>query len=248
MKIDGDKAVPPSNMHQKINKEAFEEVTLEDSANLKKNLLLAFLEEVDRAGWTHNALLKAAAKLNIDSTMVWALFPEKEADALCTWSRFLNQQLAEKLSSMDLQTMKVRRRIFWAVRTRLQLMTPHKKAARASWHFLCSPKQALLATRITYDVVHTTWSLAGDTSTDYNFYTKRLLLGGVYTATFYYWLNDTSPDHLDTARFLENRINDVLKLQMLKHIKANFSGLKSVWDIVTQCTNLKKSHAEGKQH
>lgn len=37
------------------------------------------------------------------------------------------------------------------------------------------------------------WHAAGDRSTDMDWYTKRALLGGVYTATELYMLTDYSP-------------------------------------------------------
>ena len=55
-------------------------------------------------------------------------------------------------------------------------------------------------------------SAAGDTSTDYNFYSKRALLAGVYSATLLYWLNDKSEGYEATWAFLERRVADVLKV------------------------------------
>jgi ubiquinone biosynthesis protein COQ9 len=56
------------------------------------------------------------------------------------------------------------------------------------------------------------WHAAGDTSTDYNFYTKRMLLAGVYSATLLFWLNDESEDFAATWAFLDRRIGEVVRI------------------------------------
>lgn len=210
-------------------------VTPAESATMKKELLEAMLLEVPNAGWTEKALLQGAEKLKIEPIMVWALFPDKEIDALKTWSRFLDQKMAEKLGAMDLPTMPIRMRIFWGVKMRLSLITPYKAAAAKVLRFLLNPKHALLATTLVYETVHQIWKTAGDTSVDYNFYTKRFLLSGVYVSTFLYWLKDTSPEHHATGKFLEARIENVLMLQKAKNIKAFipnlFSPLKTVYQM-----------------
>ena len=60
------------------------------------------------------------------------------------------------------------------------------------------------------------WYAAGDTSTDFNFYTKRATLAGVYSSTLLYWLNDRSPGSEATWGFLDRRIDDVMKIEKLK--------------------------------
>jgi ubiquinone biosynthesis protein COQ9 len=54
--------------------------------------------------------------------------------------------------------------------------------------------------------------MAGDRATDYNYYTKRLLLAGVLSSTTLFWLNDRSKDHAATWAFLDRRIDEVLKV------------------------------------
>lgn len=54
------------------------------------------------------------------------------------------------------------------------------------------------------------WFLAGDRSTDYNFYTKRSLVLGVYASTELFMLTDKSENFSETWKFLDRRIGDVL--------------------------------------
>ena len=91
-------------------------------------------------------------------------------------------------------------------------MLPHREAVRRGLTFLSLPQNAGLALKILYDSVDEIWRAIGDRSTDYNFYSKRLLLAGVYSATLLYWLDDRSDGQQDTKAFLERRINEVLKV------------------------------------
>ena len=60
------------------------------------------------------------------------------------------------------------------------------------------------------------WRAAGDTAADFNFYTKRLLLSGVYTATLMFWINDESDDCEATWAFLDRRIGNVMEIEKAK--------------------------------
>ena len=63
-----------------------------------------------------------------------------------------------------------------------------------------------------YRSVDAIWYAAGDTATDYNFYTKRGLLAAVYGTTLLYWLNDRSEGFADTRGFLDRRIAEVMQV------------------------------------
>jgi ubiquinone biosynthesis protein COQ9 len=78
------------------------------------------------------------------------------------------------------------------------------------------PQQGPRALKQLYRTVDAIWYAAGDTATDFNFYTKRMLLAGVYAATLLHWLDDKSEGFAATAAFLDRRISDVMKIQQAK--------------------------------
>lgn len=53
------------------------------------------------------------------------------------------------------------------------------------------------------------WFLAGDTSVDPSWYTKRASLSVVYSSTELFMTNDHSPDFVETEKFLQRRLADV---------------------------------------
>jgi ubiquinone biosynthesis protein COQ9 len=112
--------------------------------------------------------------------------------------------------------MKVRERITTAVLARLDALRPHKEAARRAAAFLSLPHNLPLATRLLYRTVDSMWRAVGDTSTDFNFYTKRAILAAVWSSTLVRWFNDSSEGESDTRSFLADRIENVMQFEVVK--------------------------------
>lgn len=56
------------------------------------------------------------------------------------------------------------------------------------------------------DLCDEIWFLAGDSSTDFNWYTKRMILSAVYTSTEMFMTQDQSDGFKDTFEFLNRRL------------------------------------------
>src|SRR5258705_26466 len=91
-----------------------------------------------------------------------------------------------------------------------------KEAARRAAALLSLPMHAALGAKLMYRTVDAMWRAAGDTSTDFNFYTKRGILAGVYGSTAMRWFNDTSADEKPTEEFLAARIDNVMQFEKFK--------------------------------
>jgi ubiquinone biosynthesis protein COQ9 len=124
--------------------------------------------------------------------------------------------MEKRLGAIDLKAMKIRERIACAVKTRLAILKPQKEAARRAAALLSLPVHAALGAKLLYRTVDAMWRAAGDTSTDFNFYTKRGILAGVYGSTAMRWFNDTSPDEKPTEEFLAARIENVMQFEKFK--------------------------------
>jgi ubiquinone biosynthesis protein COQ9 len=53
------------------------------------------------------------------------------------------------------------------------------------------------------------WFLAGDTSVDTSWYTKRGTLAGLYAAAEVFQTQDNSPDFVETERFVDSRLAEL---------------------------------------
>lgn len=181
-------------------------------ADLRDRLLQATLPHVVFDGWSERALYAGAADAGIDPATAQNAFPRGAAEVVEFFSREIDRQMLERLGEQDLAAMKVRDRITLAVRMRLELLAPHREAVRRGVAFLALPRHAALGLKCLYRTVDASWYAAGDTATDYNFYSKRILLAGVYSATLLFWLNDSSDEFTVTWAFLDRRIAEVLKV------------------------------------
>jgi ubiquinone biosynthesis protein COQ9 len=183
-----------------------------DERTMKDAILRAALTHVPFDGWTQTALRRGAADAGYGAAGVQRAFPGGLLKLAEYFSEYADRRMLEALERHDLAAMRVRDRVTLAVRVRLEALAPYREAVRGVATFLAIPVNVPLATRLTYRTVNAIWYAAGDTSADFNFYTKRALLAAVYGATVLYWLNDSSEECGATWSFLERRIGDVMKI------------------------------------
>jgi ubiquinone biosynthesis protein COQ9 len=81
---------------------------------------------------------------------------------------------------------------------------------------LALPQNLVKATRLGWRTVDTIWRAAGDVATDYNYYTKRTILLGVYASTITVFLDDESEGLADTRAFLRRRIDGIMQFEKAK--------------------------------
>jgi ubiquinone biosynthesis protein COQ9 len=182
-----------------------------DSDTLRAELLQASLVHVAFDGWSRVALRAAAQDLGIDPALAENAFPGGEADLIEAFSLWADGEMLDALDKRNLAAMKVREKITAGVRQRLELLEPHREAVRRGLAFFALPQNGPLALKCLYRTVDAIWYAAGARATDYTFYTKRLLLAGVYSSSLLVWLNDESEGRVETWAFLDRRIGEVLQ-------------------------------------
>ncbi len=183
-----------------------------DIDKIRETLLLATLPHVPFDGWSDAALRAGAEDAGRSPAEALNAFPAGPAEALALFSDWADRQMLARLEKTDLAAMKVREKVAAGVRLRLEVLEPHKEAVRRGLAFLSLPPNAGQGLKGLYRTVDAIWTMAGDRATDYNYYTKRLLLAGVLSSTTLFWLNDRSEGHEATWAFLERRIDEVLKI------------------------------------
>ncbi len=189
----------------------------EPTANpLKDKVLDAVLAQAPFDGWTRAAIDSAIRSGAITRDEASLAFPGGVVDMIAWHSLRADRQLVEEMERRGVSSMKVRERIALGVRTRLEQNVQHREAIRRALALLAMPFNGLLASKLLYRTVDAIWYAAGDTSTDFNFYTKRALLAGVYSSTLLFWLNDRSENFAATWSFLDRRIEDVMRIEKIK--------------------------------
>jgi ubiquinone biosynthesis protein COQ9 len=183
---------------------------------LKEVVLKGALKDAAFDGFTQGVLAKAGKEAGVDDTTIARLFPEGPLSLIAYFSTSIDEAMEKKLAATDLGARKIRERIKIAVMTRLWLLEPHKEAARRAAATLTLPMHAPLGTKLMYRTVDAMWRAAGDTATDFNFYTKRAILAGVYGSVLVRWFSDTGEDGSATEAFLDARIENVMQLEKFK--------------------------------
>jgi ubiquinone biosynthesis protein COQ9 len=178
----------------------------------REALVEAALEHVPFDGWTKQALHAGAEDLDLAPGEVDRLLPNGIRQAIVTYVEMTDRKMIAALDEKGLENLKIRDRIATAVKTRLDLVEDQKDTVRAALAFMTLPQNAALGLKLTHGTVDAMWVAAGDTSTDHNWYTKRMLLAGVYGSTLAYWLDDTSEGHADSWAFLDRRIGNVMQI------------------------------------
>ncbi len=189
----------------------------EPTANpLKDKVLDAVLAQVPFDGWSRAAIDSAVRAGAITRDEARLAFPGGVIDMIAWHSLRADRLLVEEMERRGVSSMKVRERVTLGVRIRLEQNTQHREAIRRALAMLAMPFNGLLASKLLYRTVDAIWYAAGDTATDFNFYTKRALLAGVYSSTLLFWLNDRSENFSATWAFLDRRIEDVMRIEKLK--------------------------------
>ena len=183
---------------------------------LRRQLALAVGENAVFDGWTKAAVDAAAGQLGVDPVQARLAMPKTQAGMIDVYIQEVDRALEAYFSLERLSGMKIREKIRALVWHRLEIMGPAREAVRRALAILAMPQNVPLAMRIGWRTADLMWRIAGDTSTDFNHYTKRMTLSAVYGSTLLVWLDDQSEGWTETAAFLDRRIDDVMRFEKFK--------------------------------
>jgi ubiquinone biosynthesis protein COQ9 len=167
-------------------------------------------------GWTERAIAMAAAELGVPAERGRIAFPAGPVQMIDAWFDWVDRDMLTAFPAERIDAMKIRERISALISHRLETLRPHKEALRRALAVLAMPQNALAAGRLAWRSADRIWRVAGDTATDYNHYTKRTILIGVYGSTTLVFLDDESEDMAVTRAFLARRIDDVMRFEKAK--------------------------------
>ncbi|RMA43714.1 COQ9 family protein [Rhodophyticola porphyridii] len=185
-------------------------------ADPSNRLIDAALDHVPFDGWSEVTFKAAMQDTEIDEATARALFPRGPVDLALAFHRRGDEALRDLLRTTDLSEMRIRERITFAVRKRLELIEDHKEAVRRGSTLFALPLYAADGARAVWETCDAIWDGLGDPSDDINWYTKRGTLSGVYSATVLYWLGDQSEGNAATWAFLDRRIENVMQFEKFK--------------------------------
>jgi ubiquinone biosynthesis protein COQ9 len=167
-------------------------------------------------GWDDAARDMAAEAEGIDRDVAALAFPGGAVDMIDAWFASVDAAMAVALPASTLATMKVRARISALVEARIDAVAPYRESLRRALAILALPQNVARGAKLGWRSVDLMWRAAGDVATDYNYYTKRTILFGVYGATMTVLLDDDSEREADTRAFLARRIEGIMAFEKAK--------------------------------
>jgi ubiquinone biosynthesis protein COQ9 len=167
-------------------------------------------------GWGEQAIAMAAAELGVPADRARLAFPGGAMQMIDAWFDAVDKAMLAAFPAERIAALKIRERISALILFRLETIAPQREALRRALSILVMPGHALEGTRLAWRGADRIWRLAGDTATDFNHYTKRGLLIGVYASTSFVFLDDRSEGLAETRAFLDRRIGDVMRFEKAK--------------------------------
>ena len=192
-----------------------------NNSDYKKKIKIFELAKkiVSTDGWSENILVKLVNK-NIDSSELAYFFPNGYKDIFKFSLDEINNSLEITISKTNIINLPLNKRIKKILMTRIEILNKDKKFYNKTFNHLLLPQNTNILKKNLYKSVDTMWYLAGDNSTDFNFYTKRLILSGIYVSTLLIFFNK----NIEEA---ENNIDKSLKrIAKLPKLKERLSFIK----------------------
>ncbi|KQN32071.1 RpsU-divergently transcribed [Sphingomonas sp. Leaf34] len=167
-------------------------------------------------GWSDAARDMAAQGAGIDTDVAALAFKDGPVDMIDAWFAHIDGVMLVAVPPERLATMKIRDKITALVEARLDATSADRESLRRALAILALPQNLAKATRLGWRTVDTIWRAAGDVATDYNYYTKRTILLGVYASTITIFLDDESEGLAETRAFLGRRIAGIMQFEKAK--------------------------------
>lgn len=184
-------------------------------ADIQAKLLDAARFHIAFDGFSDAVLEAATEEAGVSPQEAQAAFPRGAIDLAYAFHIAGDAELAEAMAQMPAD-LRYSDKVSWAIKTRLAIAAKDREAVRRAAAFFALPIHAATASKAVWHTADTIWSGLGDTSDDFNWYSKRAILSGVYSSALLYWLGDTSERSEKTAEFVDRRIADVMRFEKFK--------------------------------
>ncbi|XP_054055655.1 ubiquinone biosynthesis protein COQ9, mitochondrial isoform X1 [Rissa tridactyla] len=190
----------------------------ESEEQLQHRILTAALEFVPEHGWTAEAIAEGAKTLGLSAAAA-GMFHSDGSELILHFVSQCNTKLSEVLEQEQklVQLGEAEKKptdqfLRDAVQARLRMLIPYIEKWPQALSILLLPHNIPSSLNLLTSMIDDIWHYAGDQSTDFNWYTRRAVLTGIYNTTELVMMQDSSPDFEDTWRFLENRVADAMNM------------------------------------
>ena len=181
----------------------------------KRQEVLKFAKAfVSEKSLTKNCLENISKKYGLNADETDLLFPQGNIDLIKFALEQLNNDLEVYCRQIDLIRLPIHKRIRKVLLSKISLMNKDKSFYRTIFLNLLIPKKNFSLSNQLYKSVDQLWFIAGDSSTDFNFYTKRLILSGIYSRVMLFFFNNNNQEELESI--LDESLKRVSKIPEIK--------------------------------
>lgn len=160
----------------------------------------------------------AATELKLSKTsrekILKEFFENKINSLIEQLNNLINQQMQKELTK-EFYNLRVNEKVKFLVIKRLNIINKFFDK-NTLLKLVLNQRSPFELSKMLFNISDEIWHLSGDKATDFNYYTKRLILMNIYVATFIYNLRDESDNQFKTNEFVETQIKLVLKFGKLK--------------------------------
>ncbi|MDB9776665.1 COQ9 family protein [Alphaproteobacteria bacterium] len=200
----------------------------------QEKIVNQFIRDVPKFGWSRDTLLGSAKKLKVSTSILAKEFPSFEADILKFIISQNNQKVEKLYKSFNHERLRMRDRVKTLLELKFETNQYLKDSLPEILKNLLRPGNIIGSLKLLNQNSDFIWKLAGDTSNDFSYYSKRGLLSIVYLSTLIYWLNDSSDKMIGTKSFISRAVDNVVdgmsklkQLSILKTLAQNFLDKRS---------------------
>lgn len=201
----------------------------------KQKLLEKFIENLSFDGWTKQNIERSCSELAAQAiehqqetykqNYHKILFPDGLDSLTAYFVEYNNKNFTATINIQQVQQLRFTERVIFLTHARILHYHTVLGGAEGFKKFIayCSTANILNSIANIFKTADEIWYITGDTSTDFNYYTKRLSLSFIYTSSVVYSISDVSENLSETKKFIESRVADILKINKLKQSVKNFA-------------------------
>ena len=186
----------------------------------RNKILLRLLKNITEYKDFDDALLSTLSQLKINQDKFYDikqdLLPKGLSSLMKELNLIINQIIDKEQKPSRFKNYKINEKIKYFVIRRLMVFQ-NLVDKRKFFKKILKPNLIVSSNKTLFKIADEIWFLAGDKSTDYNYYTKRIILMNIYAITFSFFVFDNSKDLERTKKFLDKEISAVLKFGNLKN-------------------------------
>ena len=186
----------------------------------RNKILLRLLKNITEYEDFDDALLSTLSQLKINQDKFYDikqdLLPKGLSSLMKELNLIINQTIDKEQKPSRFKNYKINEKIKYFVIRRLMVFQ-NLVDKRKFFKKILKPNLIVSSNKTLFKIADEIWFLAGDKSTDYNYYTKRIILMNIYAITFSFFVFDNSKDLERTKKFLDKEISAVLKFGNLKN-------------------------------